>query len=46
MKAGVGVRIGKRSGVGVGARIGRKTGVGAGVRVGKHKIGAGAGVSI
>ena len=34
MKAGVGVRIGKRSGVGVGARVG------------KSKIGAGAGVSI
>ncbi len=46
MKAGAGIKIGKRSGVRAGARIGRKSGVGAEVKVGKRKIGAGVGVKI
>ena len=46
MKAGAGIKIGKKVGVGVKARIGRKTGVSAGARIGKRRIGAGVGVKI
>lgn len=46
MKAGIGVKVGRKSGAAVGVKLGRKSGVGAGVKVGKRKIGAGAGVSI
>jgi|GEM_PF-6482024 len=46
MKAGAGVKIGRKVGVGAGVRVGRRSGVGAGVRVGKRKIGAGVGLKV
>lgn len=46
MKAGIGIKIGRRSGAGAGIKIGRKSGIGAGVKVGKRKVGAGVGVRV
>jgi len=46
MKAGIGVKVGKKSGAGVGVKLGRKSAIGAGVKVGKRRIGAGAEVKV
>jgi hypothetical protein len=46
MKAGIGVKVGRRSGASAGIRIGRKTGVGTGVKIGKRKVVVGVGVRV
>jgi len=46
MKAGIRLKVGRRSGVGAGIKLGRKSRIGAGIKLGKRKIGAGAGLNI